>query len=193
MILDPPSADVGHVYAGKVVNITKFGAFVNILPGRDGLVHISRLGGGKRVERVEDVVSLGQDLRVIVDDIDPQGKVSLSLVDENGERIGQGSGSQAPASADRQRDDRPREDRHRDDRPRDDRPRDDRPAGEAHHQDAGDNGGARPVRSSFAAAFDAELEAEYGDLGPGGSGVAAVVRSGGEGSGDDRPRRRRRR
>jgi polyribonucleotide nucleotidyltransferase len=188
MILDPPTADVGHVYAGKVVNITKFGAFVNILPGRDGLVHISRLGGGKRVERVEDVVSLGQDLSVIVDDIDPQGKVSLSLVDENGERIGQGFGSQAPASADRQRDDRPREDR-----PRDDRPREDRPAGDGHRQDAGDNGGARPVRSSFAAAFDAELEAEYGDLGPGAAGVAAATRSGGEGSGDDRPRRRRRR
>ena len=48
MILDPPSADVGAVYTGKVVNITKFGAFVNILPGRDGLIHISRLGQGKQ-------------------------------------------------------------------------------------------------------------------------------------------------
>ncbi len=55
LILDPPAAEVGAVYAGKVVNITKFGAFVNILPGRDGLVHISRLGQGRRVERVEDV------------------------------------------------------------------------------------------------------------------------------------------
>ena len=50
-----PTADVGQTYTGKVVNITKFGAFVNILPGRDGLLHISKLGGGKRIDRVEDV------------------------------------------------------------------------------------------------------------------------------------------
>ena len=49
LIVDPPSAHVGEVYEGRVVNITKFGAFVNILPGRDGLVHISKLGGGKRM------------------------------------------------------------------------------------------------------------------------------------------------
>ncbi len=82
MILDPPKAEVGAVYTGKVVNITKFGAFVNILPGRDGLVHISKLGRGKRVERVEDVVDLGGEVEVRVDDIDPQGKVSLSLTGE---------------------------------------------------------------------------------------------------------------
>ncbi|HLY81628.1 MAG TPA: polyribonucleotide nucleotidyltransferase [Acidimicrobiales bacterium] len=79
LILDPPKAEVGAVYRGKVVNITKFGAFVNILPGRDGLVHISKLGRGKRIERVEDVVDLGDEIEVRVDDIDPQGKVSLSL------------------------------------------------------------------------------------------------------------------
>jgi polyribonucleotide nucleotidyltransferase len=82
LILDPPKANVGATYRGKVVNITKFGAFVNILPGRDGLLHISKLSKlsqGKRVERVEDVLSLGEDLDVHVDDIDPQGKVSLSL------------------------------------------------------------------------------------------------------------------
>ena len=78
LILDPPAAEVGAVYQGKVVNITKFGAFVNILPGRDGLVHISKLGRGKRIDRVEDVVDLGDDIEVRVDDIDPQGKVSLS-------------------------------------------------------------------------------------------------------------------
>ena len=60
LILDPPIAEVGKTYPGKVVNITKFGAFVNILPGRDGLLHISKLGGGKRIERVEDVLALGQ-------------------------------------------------------------------------------------------------------------------------------------
>src|SRR5206468_10984985 len=56
LILDPPRAEIGETYTGKVVNITKFGAFVNILPGRDGLLHISKLGKGKRVERVEDVL-----------------------------------------------------------------------------------------------------------------------------------------
>ena len=79
-----PRAEVGATYRGKVVNITKFGAFVNILPGRDGLVHISKLSKlaqGKRVERVEDVLSLGEELDVHVDDIDPIGKVSLSLED----------------------------------------------------------------------------------------------------------------
>src|SRR5437762_10298075 len=61
LILDPPAAEVGKTYEGKVVNITKFGAFVNILPGRDGLVHISKLGQGRRIERVEDVVDLGDE------------------------------------------------------------------------------------------------------------------------------------
>jgi polyribonucleotide nucleotidyltransferase len=79
MILDPPKAEVGAVYRGKVVNITQFGAFVNILPGRDGLVHISKLGRGRRIDKVEDVVDLGDEIEVRVDDIDPQGKVSLSL------------------------------------------------------------------------------------------------------------------
>ena len=82
LIIDPPEAEVGATYKGKVVNITKFGAFVNILPGRDGLLHISKLGGGKRVDRVESVLDLGQEVEVRVDDIDPQGKVSLSLASE---------------------------------------------------------------------------------------------------------------
>src|SRR4029077_17101229 len=101
LILDPPTAEVGEIYEGRVVNITKFGAFVNILPGRDGLVHVSRIGGGKRVERVEGVVSLGQGLRVIVDDIDPNGKVSLSLVDDSGERIGPAPSASGERGGDR--------------------------------------------------------------------------------------------
>jgi len=96
LILNPPEADVGGIYSGKVVNITKFGAFVNILPGRDGLLHISKLGAGRRVERVEDVLSLGTEVEVRVDDIDPQGKVSLSLVKPldgtGGDGGGDGSG-----------------------------------------------------------------------------------------------------
>jgi polyribonucleotide nucleotidyltransferase len=94
MILDPPKAEVGAIYTGKVVNITKFGAFVNILPGRDGLVHISKLGRGKRIDKVEDVVDLGDEIEVRVDDIDPQGKVSLSLAGN-----GDGNGSRETSSA----------------------------------------------------------------------------------------------
>src|SRR5580658_1953339 len=83
LILDPPSADVGATYQGRVVSIAKFGAFINILPGRDGLLHISKLAplnDGKRIGQVEDVLELGQAIEGKVDDIDPQGKVSLSLV-----------------------------------------------------------------------------------------------------------------
>ena len=79
LILNPPTANVGQTYKGKVVNVTKFGAFVNILPGRDGLIHISKLGGGKRIDRVEDVVDLGDEIEVVVEDVDPNGKVSLAL------------------------------------------------------------------------------------------------------------------
>jgi polyribonucleotide nucleotidyltransferase len=97
LIIDPPDADVGATYPGKVVNITKFGAFVNILPGRDGLLHISKIGGGRRVDRVEDVLTLGQDVEVRVDDIDPQGKVSLSLVGDAPAGAGEnGGGSGEP-------------------------------------------------------------------------------------------------
>jgi polyribonucleotide nucleotidyltransferase len=97
LIINPPTAKVGEVYTGRVVNVTKFGAFVNILPGRDGLVHISKLGRGRRIDKVEDVVDLGDEIEVRVDDIDPQGKVSLSLA---GDQDGNGSGTTtAPAAA----------------------------------------------------------------------------------------------
>ncbi|HVC15392.1 MAG TPA: polyribonucleotide nucleotidyltransferase [Acidimicrobiales bacterium] len=106
LILTPPAAEVGTVYAGRVVNLTKFGAFVNILPGRDGLLHISKLSplaGGKRVEQTEDVLTLGQPVEVRVDDIDPQGKVSLSLVGEAvmADGDGDGAGAGGPRSAGR--------------------------------------------------------------------------------------------
>ena len=101
LIVEPPEAEVGAIYPGKVVNITKFGAFVNILPGRDGLLHISKIGGGKRVDRVEDVLSLGQELEVRVDDIDPQGKVSLSLA---GEPPAGGNGASGGSGASRRGD-----------------------------------------------------------------------------------------
>ena len=77
----PPEAEVGADYEGEVVNITKFGAFVNILPGRDGLLHISKMGGGRRIEQVEDVLSLGDKVQVVVREIDDRGKVSLELAE----------------------------------------------------------------------------------------------------------------
>ncbi|MCX7619277.1 MAG: polyribonucleotide nucleotidyltransferase [Acidimicrobiales bacterium] len=82
LILNPPTPEVGKVYSGRVVSITKFGAFVNILPGRDGLLHISKLGGGKRIDRVEDVLNLGDEVEVRVEEIDPNGKVALTPVGE---------------------------------------------------------------------------------------------------------------
>jgi polyribonucleotide nucleotidyltransferase len=96
-IVDPPKAELGKVYNGRVVNITKFGAFVNILPGRDGLVHISKLGGGKRIDKVEDVLALGDELEVKVDDVDPNGKVSLSPTSPLGG--GEGGGSRDSGSS----------------------------------------------------------------------------------------------
>jgi polyribonucleotide nucleotidyltransferase len=99
LIINPPTANVGEVYTGRVVNITKFGAFVNILPGRDGLVHISKLGRGKRINRVEDVVDLGDEILVRVDDIDDKGKVSLTPVgDDTAAEAGQAPDTRAMAS-----------------------------------------------------------------------------------------------
>ncbi|MEJ7837388.1 MAG: S1 RNA-binding domain-containing protein, partial [Thermomicrobiales bacterium] len=70
----------GEVYTGKVTGIQDFGAFVEILPGKDGLVHISELSPDAtiRVERVEDVVQLGDELTVMVIQVAPNGKISLS-------------------------------------------------------------------------------------------------------------------
>ncbi len=71
------SAVIGRIYTGKVVRVVDFGAFVEIIPNVDGLVHISQLDT-QRVEKVEDVVRLGDEITVMVTDIDPQGKIRLS-------------------------------------------------------------------------------------------------------------------
>ena len=73
---------VGNIYNGKVTKITTFGAFVEYAPGKEGLVHISKLSN-KRVEKTEDVVSVGDDILVKVIDIDSQGRVNLSKKDVN--------------------------------------------------------------------------------------------------------------
>ncbi len=168
LILNPPTANVGETYKGRVVNVTKFGAFVNILPGRDGLIHISKLGGGKRIDRVEDVVDLGDEIEVVVEDVDPNGKVSLALA----------GSSPAP---------RAREGAERGARePRSDRgDRDDRPSRNGGTDDAPEGGGDREY-VSFEDAFDDEVRSEFGDLGPaapaGDRGGDRGGRSGGGGS-----------
>ena len=68
--------EVGEVYTGKVVRIMNFGAFVELLPGKDGMIHISKLDN-KRVEKVEDVVNIGDEIEVKVNEIDAQGRVNL--------------------------------------------------------------------------------------------------------------------
>ena len=141
LILNPPTAGVGEIYMGRVVNITKFGAFVNILPGRDGLVHISKLGGGKRIDRVEDVVDLGDEIEVRVEDIDPNGKISLVPV---GAPAGEASPkADGPARASGLTAE----------------------AGEDHVASS-NSGASSSVNVSFEDAFDAELAADLGVLGP---------------------------
>ncbi|NLB42660.1 MAG: polyribonucleotide nucleotidyltransferase [Clostridiales bacterium] len=72
--------EAGEVYTGKVVRIMNFGAFVEILPGKEGLVHISKLAH-HRVEKVEDVVNVGDEIEVKVTEIDSQGRINLSHKD----------------------------------------------------------------------------------------------------------------
>jgi polyribonucleotide nucleotidyltransferase len=154
-IVDPPKADVGATYMGRVVNVTKFGAFVNILPGRDGLVHISKLGKGKRINNVEDVLTLGQEIEVIVEEIDEKGKVSLTPgASWNPFPNGDGGSSSAPAASSSSS----------------------AAAGAAEPVATGD----RPVAVSFDDAFDAELAGELGDLGPGGEAGGGAADRGGE-------------
>jgi len=188
LILNPPEAEMGVVYDGKVVNITKFGAFVNILPGRDGLVHISKLGGGKRIDRVEDVLDLGQDLQVRVDDIDPDGKVSLSPVDGEGD---------APDEAPEPRERAPRERAPRERAPRDDSvdrsangDDDERDRDRGRDRDeprSGREASPRAETVSFEDSFEAELRDQFGELGP--SGPPGGGRRGGGGGGGGGGRR----
>ncbi len=81
-IANPRPLTVGERFMGTVVKTTTFGAFVNLLPGRDGLVHISKLGRGKRLSRVEDAVREGDKLEVEIQEIDAMGKISLKPVGE---------------------------------------------------------------------------------------------------------------
>ena len=82
--------EVGEEYTGRVVNIQPFGAFVELLPGKDGLLHISRVAKG-RVDKVEDVLNVGDEVRVKVIEVDEKGKISLDRLDK----------PEAPAGAER--------------------------------------------------------------------------------------------
>ena len=83
-IANPQMPKVGERFLGTVVKTAAFGAFVSLLPGKDGLVHISKLGGGKRVGKVEDVVNVGDKIQVEITEIDARGKISLVPVAEEG-------------------------------------------------------------------------------------------------------------
>ncbi|MWB97996.1 polyribonucleotide nucleotidyltransferase [Agromyces seonyuensis] len=95
-IANPTNPEVGEQFLGTVVKIATFGAFVSLLPGKDGLLHISevrKLAGGKRVENVEDVLGVGQKILVEITKIDDRGKLSLAPV------VAEEEGAEAPAEA----------------------------------------------------------------------------------------------
>jgi polyribonucleotide nucleotidyltransferase len=100
---------IGEIYTGKVVRILDFGAFVELIPGKDGMVHISELAN-YHVPTVEDVVTLGEEITVVVKNIDPAGKVSLSrrmlLEGEDGE-AGDGERRERPPQSSQDREGRP--------------------------------------------------------------------------------------
>ncbi|MDF2733289.1 MAG: pnp, partial [Desertimonas sp.] len=102
-IANPQLPKVGERFLGTVVKTAAFGAFVSLLPGKDGLVHISKLGNGKRIGKVEDVVKVGDKLRVEIADIDQRGKISLVLVNEDADKAEAGADAKtdepAPAEA----------------------------------------------------------------------------------------------
>jgi polyribonucleotide nucleotidyltransferase len=109
-IANPQMPEVGERFLGTVVKTTTFGAFISLLPGKDGLLHISevrKLVGGKRIDAVEDVLAVGQKVQVELKEIDPRGKLSLAAVLAEGE-----TGEQAEAEAEGDSEERaPREDR----------------------------------------------------------------------------------
>ena len=81
-IANPQLPKVGERFLGTVVKTVPFGAFVSLTPGRDGLIHISNLGGDERIERVEDVINVGDKVQVEIADIDNRGKISLVPVED---------------------------------------------------------------------------------------------------------------
>ena len=99
-IANPTNPEVGEQFLGTVVKIAAFGAFISLLPGKDGLLHISevrKLAGGKRVENVEDVLSVGQKILVEITKLDDRGKLSLApVLTEAGDTDGGSAASEGP-------------------------------------------------------------------------------------------------
>ncbi|WP_084076791.1 polyribonucleotide nucleotidyltransferase [Demequina sp. NBRC 110057] len=94
-IANPHVPEVGERFVGTVVKTVAFGAFVSLSPGKDGLLHISqirKLVGGKRVENVEDVLSIGQKIQVEITEVDPRGKLSLGVVEEKSDEASEEAG-----------------------------------------------------------------------------------------------------
>lgn len=105
-IANPQMPEVGERFLGTVVKTTTFGAFVSLLPGKDGLLHISevrKLVGGKRIDSVDDVVKVGQKVQVELKEIDPRGKLSLAAVlsgdEAKGEAAADAEASEATETA----------------------------------------------------------------------------------------------
>jgi len=104
-IANPTMPEVGERYMGTVVKTTTFGAFISLVPGKDGLLHISQIRkmvGGRRVENVEDVLGVGQKVQVEIAEIDPRGKLSLIpvlAVGEGSEGEGAAESESEPAGA----------------------------------------------------------------------------------------------
>jgi polyribonucleotide nucleotidyltransferase len=101
-IANPTNPEVGEQFLGTVVKLAAFGAFVSLLPGKDGLLHISevrKLAGGKRVENVEDVLSVGQKVLVEITKIDDRCERQLAPVLEESAEAGDSEGAEAPAEA----------------------------------------------------------------------------------------------
>lgn len=102
-IANPTNPEVGEQFLGTVVKIATFGAFISLLPGKDGLLHVSevrKLAGGKRVENVEDVLGVGQKILVKITKIDDRGKLSLApVLEEAADQEGSAAASEGPGDA----------------------------------------------------------------------------------------------
>ncbi|BCJ67041.1 polyribonucleotide nucleotidyltransferase [Polymorphospora rubra] len=134
-IANPTLPKVGDKFLGTVVKTAAFGAFVSLLPGRDGLLHISKVGDGKRVERVEDFLNVGDKVEVQIADIDARGKIYLDKV--------RPEGAEAPAAEAEEGGERPpaRDRSDRGPRDRGDRDRGDRGPSRGDRGEGGEGGG----------------------------------------------------
>lgn len=118
-IANPHMPEVGERYLGTVVKIAAFGAFISLMPGKDGLLHVSqirKLHGGKRIENVEDVMNVGEKVQVEIAEIDSRGKLSLvpvEVIEKEAAAKAEGGASEEEPAAPAAADDRPREDRPR--------------------------------------------------------------------------------